>query len=179
MPMIRLRTSSGIGGRPRQGRRPKADQWRRTSSRCQRRTVAGVNSKRPTGSLRPRAARSKRSVGSRSGRLTRRRRMATSCQGQSDAVDEVFAPHRLQQPAGAMLHDGRLAGALDLRHMPNRVASGPAICESTDHQPRDAAPMRVRFGRGRPRPPRPGRRAARSPRRNARRSLAVVASASG
>ena len=39
------------------GRRPKADQCLRTSSRCQRRRVAGEKSKRPGGHLRPSAAR--------------------------------------------------------------------------------------------------------------------------
>ena len=62
---IRLRSSSEIGGRPRRGRKPKADQCLRTNSRCQRSSVAGEKSKRPGGNLKPSAARIIRSAGSR------------------------------------------------------------------------------------------------------------------
>ena len=62
-------SSLEIRGRPRRGRSRNANQWRRTSSRCQRTGVAGENISRP-GDRRPMALRTSLSAGSSSRRLT-------------------------------------------------------------------------------------------------------------
>jgi len=67
---IHSRSSAEIGGRPRPGRKRKAGQCLRTSSRCQRSNVPGEKSKRSGDSLRPMAEMIIRSASSRSGIFT-------------------------------------------------------------------------------------------------------------